>query len=111
MKNKNTLNIFFVLLVISLMITGFIGCTPETTSFGKVNIVLSGICTYDIFMDSIKLFSGVGAGTYVEESVLIGNHTFEAIDTCEGAPHGTDSVTTNIGIGDNWVNLNPTPKN
>ena len=111
-KKNIALKVFLVLVVISLIITGFIGCVPETqVSFGNVNIVLSGICTYDILMDSVKIFSKVGAGTYTKNDVLIGNHTFEAIDTCEGAPHGTDSVAQYIGNGENTVYLNPTPKN
>ena len=105
-KKKITLKAFLVLLVISLIITGLTGCTPET-SLGKVYIALNGICTYDILMDSITKFSGVGTGYYTLNNVSIGNHTFEAIDTCEGSPHGSDSVTAYIQEGDNWVYLNP----
>ena len=106
MKKNLVLKNFLVLLVISLMITGITGCTPET-KLGTVYLALNGICTYDLFMDSNKIFSEVGTGYYTLNNVSIGNHVFEAIDTCEGSPHGSDSVTAYINEGDNWVNLNP----
>jgi len=110
MKKNVVLRGFLVLLVISLMITGFIGCEPETP-YGTVYIVLTGPCTYDIFMDSTKVFSAVGAGTYTltHVSVGAGDHIFEAIDTCEGSPHGVDSVTVDVQVGENYVYLNPKP--
>ena len=108
MKKNVVLKSFLVLLVISLMITGFIGCEPERT--GTFYIVLTGSCTYDLFMDSTKVFSAVGAGTYTLTKVSVGDHVFEAKDTCEGSPHGTDSVTATVQEGEYEFNvafLNP----
>ena len=108
MKKNVVLKGFLVLLVISMMIAGFIGCLPDS-SLGTVYIVLTGPCTYDIFMDSAKVFSAVGAGTWTL-TLSEGSHTFEAFCTCEGSPHGADSVTQDISAGvNNYVYLNPKP--
>ena len=109
MKKNVVLKGFLVLLVISLMITGFIGCDPPLPP-GTVYLVVNGICTYHLFMDSAKVFSAVGAGTYTLTKVSVGDHVFEAKDTCEGSPHGADSVTQDISAGvNNYVYLNPKP--
>jgi hypothetical protein len=68
-----------------------------------------GPCTYDIFVDLEETISEVGSGTYTINNVSIGTHTFEAFDTCEGFPHGTDYEVQYIGEGENWVYLNPKP--
>lgn len=106
MKKNVVLKGFLVLLVISLMITGFIGCEPEFPS-GTVYLIVNGICTYDLFMDSTKVFSAVGTGTYTLTKVSIGDHVFEAIDACEGSPHGSDIDMADIQEGENYVHLNP----
>lgn len=109
MKKNVVLKGFLVLLVISLMITGFIGCDPALPP-GTVYLVLTGICTYDLFMDSAKIFSAAGAGTFTL-TVTTGSHIFEAFDTCEGSPHGADSVKQFIVAHgfNNYVYLNPKP--
>lgn len=96
-----------ILVVASLLVIGFAGCTITFFSTtGTVYIAVSGGWWYDLYMDHQKKYLNVLEGTYILYNVPTGDRFFEAIDTA-GSMLGYDSVTQYIHAGVNYVYLNP----
>ena len=96
-----------ILVVASLLVIGFTGCTITFFSTtGTVYITVIGNWWYDLYMDHQEKYLNVLEGTYVLYNVPTGNRFFEAIDTAESWL-GYDSVTQYIHTGVNYVYLNP----
>jgi len=88
--------------------TNNVHLSPQSSpTTGTVYLKLSGDYYYNLKMDGNTIYFSKPAGTYTLTNILVGSHTFEAIDDYWGASWGYASETQYIYAGSNYVYLSP----